>query len=469
MKHKEFIIIDRDNFLLDPNKKNIGVFSRDYGKCKNYHTRFSKTIVSEIKKYYNIIFFSTEFDDFESPNTIKMNEQFSDLLYRSTETDHFEKNDKIIFSSILGKITDKFEYIINFGGFAFQLPALPIVSKKIDCDLSYRLNEYFDYVGDDKNKINLIKEYNRKIVTNISRKVSPLAFSQKRNNFYYMITKALHDAKLLEKGIINIIDDPIVYTPFFEENNIPHKTFYFADDFRGTRKFHTFDHAQIQHIISDEDVKKDSLLSSIFIDNTSDIDTMNFCFFGTVFQEKKTARAEVYNTFLKDFYYEKSSYFIPIKKNWVRLASPTSEKDLCNVKQINNEMYENIINHPLYAVQDEFPITTKTLRKYKYSLVARCVSYSDSLNFRPVFFTISGTLPLIDYKYDPSFVQIPKHISDQLIVHDHHEMKARIDYFEKHQDERVDILNELRKLFRINEWETNPKEMLEKEVKKLFY
>lgn len=463
----EFILYNKDDIIIDPNKKTIGIFAKDFGKSTNHHTRFSKTIVDELSKTHNIVFFSAASDVTVKTNLLLFNSNFSKNLLRKADN-YIEYNYEKIKSSLLKQIKciGDIEYIINFGGFALALPGQAFFSAKINQDLSNRWNEYFDYIGEDASIIELIKKQNNKITTNILKYVNPMAFSLKRNNFYYMILEILFKNGILKNRVINIIDDPIVFTPFLDELGIPNKTFYFANDFRGTRKFHKFGHAQIQHIITDAKTEHEHTLDFF----TSDDPPLkkSFIFYGTVFQTVKTARKDVFDEFLRNLYVENSSIFISLKRNWTRLSSKATENDIKNIKAINEELYEAVINHPMYEIQDEFPITTKTLSKYKYSLVARCVSFSDSLNYRPVFYVIAGVLPFLDYKYDPCYVQIPKKLADKLIVKDHNDIYKKIEYFDKHDEERLELLSELRSLFEIDKWERSPDEMLKKEISKLF-
>jgi len=454
---------------IDPNKKNIIAFVKDLYKIKNYHSRYTIPIIEELKKDFNILFFSKTAEKEILENNFWLNDNFSETLLRSNDSsDYIELNDDSIKNALLKDLSfiKEIEYLIIFGSHAIVLPSTRYIGKKQSLDLYSRNNEYFDCVINDKDTLNLINKINIDIIKNLSKKVSPIAFSTKGIAFYLDIIKFLHETKRIKSEVKLIIDDPLTYTPVF--NNIPHKVFYFADDKRGTRNFNRFDHAQIQHILTEKtDQSNDNLLNS-FSNESKDLYSNNFIFYGTLFQDKKIARHELWDTFLKDFVYEKSVYYIPIKKNWTGIHKlHITNGDKKNVLDINSEMFNSIIKHPLYEIQDEFPISVKTLSKYKYSLVARCVSFSDSLNFRPIFYTIAGVLPLLDFKYDPFFIQIPKEIAERITVYDHIDMKNKIDYFEKNPDNRLYIINKLRSLFRIDEWEKDPNGMLKNEIKRL--
>jgi hypothetical protein len=76
-------------------------------------------------------------------------------------------------------------------------------------------------------------------------------------------------------------------------------------------------------------------------------------------------------------------------------------------------------------------------------------------------------LPLIDPQYDPTFLQIPEHIQEKLIVHNSQDIDRLIKYFNENDEERVLILRELRDLFHIDDYINNPNIMANEQIKKI--
>jgi hypothetical protein len=84
------------------------------------------------------------------------------------------------------------------------------------------------------------------------------------------------------------------------------------------------------------------------------------------------------------------------------------------------------------------------LKNYKYTLIMRCISDNDSLNFRIFYSLLYNMIPLITDDYDPDYLQIPKEFYDQLIVKNSDDIKEIIDYFENNTEAANKLLNELK-------------------------
>ena len=116
-------------------------------------------------------------------------------------------------------------------------------------------------------------------------------------------------------------------------------------------------------------------------------------------------------------------------------------------------MVNDIENHPNYAGFLLPHDVKKTIIKYKYTFILRCVSYDDSLNFRPVYYAYLKILPFLDPAYDPDCLQIPWEIQEKLLVKDSEDIAKKIEYFNKHDEERIQILEKLRTHFEIETFE----------------
>lgn len=470
--NQNYFEYDITKFDIDPAKKTIGIFGKHfYDRKQNFASQYAETLFSELEKEYNLVFFLITKNRIHK-NCFMFNRDFEKFLERygdNPSQDVIDQNDKKIKDEIVKHIISiipKFDYILTIGSI-FTIPSNKFFGKKVNIDLYNRSNQYYDIVDEDLARNPIIEDKNKEIATNISRYVSPYSFLQSEKHFVFIVIKTLFDQGCIKNKVISILDDPGVFYPFFSVNNIPHKIFYWENDFRGNRNFHKFDHAQIWHCVQEEKKKNESMFS-ILEEETEN--SNNFLFYGTIFHTYSTARSIIWEQYLKHFYYPNSKYFIPVKSGWTRIYQLSyNEKDKNKLIEYDKELFLSVTNHPLFSNdQDEFPITKKTVSKFKYSFVARCSSFSDSLNLRPVLYSLSNTLPLLDERYDPSYLQIPKEIANNLVVFDHVTMKNKIDYFEQNRKEAIDIIKELRSIFRIDEWLTFPDEMLKKEIAKLF-
>jgi len=141
-----------------------------------------------------------------------------------------------------------------------------------------------------------------------------------------------------------------------------------------------------------------------------------------------------------------------------------------NAKNVNkvvekfNELHQDVINHPMYAdhlVPAEYEDVVK---RYKYGMVFRCVSYYDSLNFRPILYARLRILPLLDPEYDPTFIQIPEEIQKHLIVRDDKEITERVRYFNENPQHREELLDQLEYKFETKTFAKNWKSILSKYI-----
>ena len=187
---------------------------------------------------------------------------------------------------------------------------------------------------------------------------------------------------------------------------------------------------------------------------------------GSILQDKG-GRKDLWYKYLQGFNHEDSTLWIPIKLNGVfihksKTTSRYGKEQIEKAKEKYSDLVEEITNHPSYDGH-VYPDQIKGLIKdYKYSLVLRCVSFKDSLNFRPLFYTYMRILPFLDPQYDPQGMQIPLDIQKHLIVNDHNDIHEKIKYFNENPAEAQRILDELHKHFKIDEFLEDPKGIIMK-------
>jgi len=452
---------------LNPDKKNIIVMEQ--GEVTKYSSIFGtgRILAKLLETQFNIIYVSTV-QKSEVKNLYVFNTAFSDRLDRKAQNkDYIKHNTKIIDDSLIKSFSDikEIEYIIVSGDFFFQLPFHNYCSVNTNKNLHDLANSFFDYLGNNTKILKEINNINQHIIDNWDKTVSPIAFRLKKQNGFMRLLNSLKTK--IKKHVITFSIDPAIYTPYFKLNNIPAKNYYFADDNRGTRNFLKFDISQLQHLVYEKQFGSTSLNDIFEVEKPKP--AKNLFFVGTILQ-LKGSRLQCYYDFLHDFKDEKSAIHIPLKINGI-FFKKAKGKQLKLVddkaKLVFAKPYEDITKHKLLGdiltpdmIQDE-------MSKYKYNLVLRCVSPENSLNFRPVLNSYMNTLSFFDYMYDPDNLQIPKEIYDRLSVKSAEDIQTKIDYFNEHDDERIELINKLRKLFKIDEYIKNPIKMAKKEINRI--
>lgn len=450
------------SLIIDKNKPTIGFV--DYGPINSFSHIYGagRVIRKRLAPHYNIITFGTgcKLDN----NYFSFNRAFTkpdSLLRKKDSTDNVSINEMKMHNSFSEYLKDvpELDYLFIVGESYYKLPLNNFVK---DSRLSNLYNEFFDYVGDDPEILKLIDETNTYIVENWNQVVSSYAFSTRHYNIFGNLVKFLYNTNRIKKKVVGFIIDPVQYVPFFDKNNIPHSFFYFAEDKRGTRNFEQMDIGQLQHIVFDEEIKKGILFSE------EKPQTKNLIFAGTIFQDKGT-RSDLWELFLKNIKSEECAYYIPLRKNGI-IKKRTKEEVLWenNLKESQfTNLYNEVISHRHY--REALTPEELSLHNYehKYGLVLRCVSFNDSLNFKPILYAYKNIIPLLDFMYDPEYLQIPKNIQDKIVVRNSNDIDERIDYFNKNNDERLQLLTELRKLFKIDKWINNKEDCILNEIRKI--
>ena len=336
----------------------------------------------------------------------------------------------------------------------FILPQTSYVPKKESEHLCELRNEFHDTVDETAN-FELIESYNQKVADKYYSRCSVLAFgSHNKNVSMSLVDFAISQATHFDRAF-GFINDPAFYTPIFEKKGIPFSALYFADDNRGTREYKEFPIGQLQHIVWDERKKKRDLLAI----PTPLVKDKDFFFAGTVFQEKG-GRVELYNRFLKDLRIPNSSLFIPQRPNGIVYSKNNNDRYINKLTDKFKDLHQDILNHPLYAghlVPAEYEDEVK---RYRYGMLFRCVSYYDSLNFRPILYARLRILPLIDPGYDPQGLQIPLDIQSYLLVNSADDIEQKVNYFNENPEIRENLLDQLEYKFKVKQFEHNWKKQL---------
>ena len=176
-------------------------------------------------------------------------------------------------------------------------------------------------------------------------------------------------------------------------------------------------------------------------------------FAGSIFSK---SREKIWTTFLRDLYIENSVLYIPLVKERV-LQMEVSDKFLDRhkdkiIQSYSEDLYNEVKNHKMRKGHILPEDLYKEIGYYKYTFVPKCISYNDSLNFRPVLYSQNNVLPLLDVNYDPAYLMIPKEIQDRIRVSNYKDIEDKVKYFEEHPDERKDILNKLKELFHLEQF-----------------
>lgn len=446
-----------ENIKLDKNKETVVIIGNTstHRHVNAYAIGISKS--KWLNDNYNVVIISeTGSNKYNADNVILLNVKTVGFLKKADKEEKPKLTDKIAET-----LSDYFKpkYIIN----ALSLPLLPNtkrVPKKHSETLNAKGQDFHDYVEEPSSEDLKVIEYYLKYHIKGRKALEKLYSTRLRSrvNPNILLKFILTSAEKYNTKVSYFIFDPAALYPFYRVNGIKAKGFYFANDKRGSRDLNTFDIAQVQ-LFAGEQVHKD-------IFGIPKKEKLLF-FAGTLFIEKGD-RAELYYKFLKNLSVEHDLY-IPLKANAIATRKNIPEHQEEKIKTKFTELYNEIKNNPNWKGHLTPDVVNAISAKYKYGLIMRCHSPADSLNFRPVTYTYYKIFPLLDHKYDPEYLQIPKEIQDKIVVRDHKDIEERIAYYEANPEEKEKVFTELRELFRIDQWIKNTSEMLDNEVKKLIW
>jgi hypothetical protein len=451
--------------------KAMFLFSRDFEKME-YTTGFGIPILQYVSAYFDPIVITGKDSDISHFKKhaevwgfsghylggLKDN-SFKRAVEMEGDDTNWEYNQKIVVDELTKSFGDGYfqdlSRIFVIDLIDFVLPQTGYVSPKDSAVAALRKNEFHDTVHEDADEIRIIKATNKKLAEKYYSRCSVLAFgSHNKNISMALIDWGIKQSNKFEMAYAFVID-PAVYTPIFTEWKIPFTAYYFADDKRGTRDFKEFPIGQLQHLLWDETKKKKDLLSV----SGPIVKDKDFFFAGTIFQEKGS-RSGLYGQFLQHLRLPNSDLYIPQRANGMVYTKSNNAKNVNKVVEKFNELYQDVINHPMYAdhlVPAEYEDVVK---RYKYGMVFRCVSYYDSLNFRPILYARLRILPLLDPEYDPTFIQIPEDIQQHLIVNNDKEIAERVKYFNENPQHRESLLDQLESKFETKTFAKNWKNIL---------
>lgn len=465
----ECIFNKSSNFNIDTNKKTIVFFLN--GKEQDYTYIFGAafSIRTMLKQQYNIITIGKKSGPDEE-NYIRINMGFTSTLKRAAECkNNVVENTKTIKNALKEyfKIVPSVDYCFIGSDELFMLPLTAYVAKNVNEELHKRFNAFHDYIGNDDKMYKDIDNINIKLCSNFEGRISPYAFSMYDKSISFAVIQYLHEFKALKKVFGLCIDPTSIYTGFFDKNNIDLVMLYFENDNRGTRNLIKFDIGQIQHIIYDKLFVNDWMFDSVVQDK-------NLIFAGTIFQIKGN-RYKIWDKYLNGVTVDNSTYYIPTMKNGISRKpninnAERNEKNQSLIRNVSDQfsrILDEVTNHKSYAGSIAPNNLLTEVKKYKYGLIFSCVSTDDSLNFRPVMYAHHNVLPLLDKEYDPMFLQIPKHLQDKLVVNNAQDINKLINYYNNNEVERQAIVDELRLLFKVKDYEERPIEMLTQEIQKI--
>jgi hypothetical protein len=409
--------------------------------------------MNKMKEDYNIITLGLTKKGTDNNFYISTSNVSSKMLGAKEDENSFEKNKKVVEKELknIDKLP-KIDIVVIVNVESLKLPNGNLfLVKDFPKSINNKRNEFFDYVGNDEEMIKMIDKANTKLVNNFDKK-----YIVKFNSILRMHANFVVLEKIIKKDNAKasmIMIDPVSYYPYFLKKGIDLDVLYFADDTRGTRNFKSFDFAQIQHLVFEN-------LKTHKIEKEKD-----FVFYGTIFQEKGNRTTDYYRFLhnLKD-----ASLFIPLKTNGINYSrSDVTDNQLEKTKSKFSDLLQDIKTNKNYSGALKPDDLNEEISKYKYTLILKCVSFEDSLNYRPVLNSALDILPFFDPMYDPDYLQIPKSIQDKLRVNDYSDIERLIEYYNEHDDERKQLLHELKTHLKIYDYFENPDKMLEKEIKKL--
>lgn len=448
---------------LDPTKKNILIYiAYRVDEYSHVNGQF-KLIIDAISEDVNIIVIADKNIGVTYPNHLKLNKKVFDNIKDSKFLRKHENNNSPAINTqiLLDEFKKSFKNIpiqkfIIADNDVLRLPLTSYIGKTDDILLHQLMNEFFDYTGNDKDRIKLIKKYTSNLNKNFNSKISILAFSMWRTNFYYNLAKYLDSTGDLEEIILFTID-PIIYSDVYRNLKAKITNYSFVDDTRGTRKYSEYPMPQLQHIIYEGLTGKTP---------TNLTKSKDFIFAGSILYEKGD-RIKVWSKFLSKLKLNNSTIYIPLRMNGIYFNAKSFKRGANSRDKATTKfpkLIEEIKSHPNFR-GDIMPVDLlQELAKYKYGFVARVIAHYDSVNFRPVMYINLNVLPLLDYMYDPEYSSIPKHIQDKIVVHNSDDIAAKIEYFNHHDDERLEIIEQLKEIFKFEDIKNNWKNIIKDKI-----
>ena len=295
-------------------------------------------------------------------------------------------------------------------------------------------NELYDSIKEDQESL--------KIANNEVEKMNSMISEANMYCYTMFMTKATriiidtfeYFIKRDNSKVWQFVIDPAHYYKYFNEVHGA-KTYYFEDDNRGNRDLNKYPMGQLNHFYN-----------SLKIEAPDFKDKKNIFMWGGVVLFPKGNRMEDWHRLLKDFNLERSVLHVAKGSAMKQSKNPRMSKRLTELP-LFEPTKESIENHSLnegIIPNNEFE---EKLKNYRYTLILKCLSENDSLNFRIYYSLLYNIIPFIDCKYDPDCLQIPKEFRDKLVVKDKDDLVSKINYFESNIEEAIEILSDLKKFY----------------------
>lgn len=395
-----------------------------------FATRFIMNTAKILSKDFNIFFFSVSnnvkaakevMDQYNTISYVFLDDKELTFLRKKEDPDYTAKNRKTSFAMIERDLT----MIKNVKGVFLR----PTVLFKSDME-----NELYDCISEDSEKLKIsneeVKRMNDMIIA--GKMYAYTMFMSKATRIVFDVFE--YFAERDKAQVYQFLIDPAHYYKYF---NTIHgaKTYYFEDDFRGNRELNQYPMGQLNHFFNAEKVEVPSFE-----------DKKNLFMWGGVILFPKGERMDDWHRLLKDFNLERSVLHVA-KGN----AMKQEKKPRLPRKLLEHPMFEStnssIENHPLnegILPNEEFE---DKLKDYRYTLILKCLSESDSLNFRIYYSLLYNIIPFIDESYDPDCLQIPKRFRDKLVVSNQKDIEEKILYFENNLEDAKKLLKELQNYY----------------------
>lgn len=418
----------------DPNKPDL-IFCdllRRVNINNLFTVRFMLNTAEILSKDFNIFWFlqvkgestvKEVIEEYDMINYIFLNDQFK--FDKKVENENFLEDNHNRVLKVVKEELDK--EIKNVKGIFIK----PSFASKTNN------NELFDCISNDEEQLKISEEEIQNVNKMIKKRVM-----YSYNMYSTRTTRILMDtieyfAKRDNAKIYQLIIDPSTYYVYYNRE-FNAKSYYFEDDFRGNRELYEFPIGPLNYFYNYK------------VENVPEFrDKKNaFIWGGVVLIAKNhdSGRLADWLRLLKDFNYERSVIHVS-KSSSIKVTKNHKFPRVLLEHPLFEETVNSIENHPInegFIPNLEFE---EKLKDYRYTLILKCASINDSINFRIYYSLIYNMIPLIDKDYDIDYIQIPKKFKDQLLVYDHKSLIEKIDYFENNIDEAEKLLNELKEYY----------------------
>jgi hypothetical protein len=415
----------------DPTKPDL-IFcdlSRRLNKETLYVNRFLWNTAQILSKDFNIFVFSLSnsqknaqpiMEAYDSLNFVFLDDKNLGFLKKKEDEDFLAKNKQIVVDMILRDLT----VIDDLKGIFFK----PNVLYKTDMQ-----NELHDTISSDPEKIQIAEDEIKKMNDMITEtSMYPYSMFMTKAMRVIIDTFDYYLNNVNPKPMVyHFVIDPAFYYLYYNRLHNG-KAYYFENDSRGSRDLLEFPIGQLNYFYNAEKVEVPDFK-----------DKNNSFIWGGVVLAPKGERMQDFARLLKDFNHDKSVLHIA-KANSIRVVKKARYSKQLEEHPLFETTREMINNHPLN--HDLLPNAEfeEKLKDYKYTLILKCLSENDSLNFRIHYSLLYNMLPFVDKDYDFDCLQIPAKFRDKLLVDSDGTLSERIEYFENHQDEAAQLLAEMK-------------------------